>query len=76
MSKQSYVLEIAMNTLIGELLTIADAITSNETQQEAIKSLIKNKVWPWYRTLDKNLFPLPDKDSDVEWEPLSKGQTN
>jgi len=36
----------------GELLTIVDAITSNERQVESIKSIMRNCIWKYRQRLD------------------------
>lgn len=36
-----------INTLVGKLLTIVDAIITDKQQKEAVKDLVKNTIWSW-----------------------------
>lgn len=44
--------EVEFKKMEGELLTICDAITSNERQVESIKSLMRNCIWHYRQRLD------------------------
>ncbi len=57
-----------VNQLVGELLTIIDAMGLQNNQEKSIKDLVKQKIWAFIGNgfyLDGKIFTLAE---DIKWE--------
>jgi len=62
----TYELETTIKTIEGKILTIIDAMSSDHSQKEALKSLVRSSLWDTVNQLSYNI--IHDKPLDTRKE--------